>query len=73
MKPAAHMIADFRTSRGIKQVHVAQKTGISAGRLSAIERGRMRVSADEFLQIVTLGFGMTPQNFFDLEVSENET
>lgn len=72
MKPAAQMVRDYREARGITQVYIGKRTGISPRRLSQIETGLIRMTADDFLNIITNGFGITPQIFFDNQLSENE-
>lgn len=72
MKPVNQMIRDFREVRGITQVHVAKKVGIDSKRLSQIETGLIRLTADEFLKICLYGFEVTPQKFFDELLSNNE-
>lgn len=73
MREIRVMLRDYREKRGVTQTFVAIKAGISAGRLSALETGNIRLSADEFLQICTQGLETTPQKFFDEEFHENES
>lgn len=70
MKTATEMIRDYRISHGIIQKHVAQKAGIPAAKLSAYEKGNVRLPADEFMNIVVNGFGMTMEDFLK-EQGEN--
>lgn len=72
MKPAAQMIRDYREARGVTQTHIGKRTGINPKRISQIETGLIRVTADEFLKIIVEGFEVTPQFFFDDQLSENE-
>lgn len=72
MKAVNQMLRDFREVRGVTQVHVAKKAGIDSKRLSQIETGLIRLTADEFLKICLYGLEVTPQNFFDEQLSENE-
>lgn len=72
MKPAAQMIRDYREARGVTQTHIGKRTGINPKRISQIETGLIRVTADEFLKIIVEGFEVTPQIFFDDQLSENE-
>ena len=72
MKPAAQMIRDYREARGVTQTHIGKRTGINPKRISQIETGRIRVTADEFLKIIVEGFEVTPQIFFDDQLSKNE-
>lgn len=72
MKTAAQMVRDYRKERGITQVHISKATRITASRISNIETGLSRMTADEFLNIIINGFNTTPQLFFDNQVSETE-
>lgn len=73
MKTAAQMVRDYREARGITQTHIAKQTGINPKRVSQIETGYTRLSADDFLKIIVDGFGVTPQIFFDDQLSKNES
>ena len=55
MKPAAQMIRDYREARGVTQTHIGKRTGINPKRISQIETGLIRVTADEFLKIIAEG------------------
>ena len=44
-------LRDLINQNGIKQSHIAQKTGISADTISKILNGDRRILADEFLTI----------------------
>jgi len=72
LKPASQMVRDFREKRGVTQTHVAKQAGITPQRLSQIETGLIRLTADELFKIVTKGFGVSLLIFFDEELSENE-
>lgn len=72
MKTVAQMVRDYREERGITQIHISKATGITPRRMSRLETGLSRMTADEFLSIVINGFGITPQLFFDDQLSENE-
>lgn len=72
MKKVYQMMRDYREKRGITQTHVAKQAGINPKRISQLETGLVRLTADEFLHICLDGFGVTPQNFFDDQLSENE-
>lgn len=41
------------SEKGIKQVYIAQKTGITTDNISKILKGNRRILADEFLKICT--------------------
>lgn len=72
MKTAAQMVHDYRKARGITQVHVGTRAGMTGQKVSAYETGLVRLPADEFLRIIVDGFGVTPQIFFEDQFSENE-
>ena len=72
MKKVYQMMRDYREKRGITQTHVAKQAGINPKRISQLETGLVRLTADEFLHICLDGFGVTPQIFFDGQLSENE-
>lgn len=63
MKKVYQMMRDYREQRGITQTHVAKQAGINSKRISQLETGLIRLTADEFLQICIHGFGVTPQIF----------
>lgn len=72
MKKVYQMMRDYREKRGITQTHVAKQAGINPKRISQLETGLVRLTADEFLHICLYGFGVTPQIFFDDQLSESE-
>lgn len=72
MKKVCQMMRDYREQRGITQTHVARQAGINPKRISQLETGLVRLTADEFLHICLNGFGVTPQIFFDDQLSKNE-
>ncbi len=72
MKQVHQMMRDFREKRGITQTHVGKQSGIDPKRISQLETGLVRLTADEFLKICIDGFGVTPQKFFDEQLSKNE-
>ena len=45
---------DYIEENGIKQIHIAQKTGMSADTISKILNGNRRILADEFLLICSV-------------------
>lgn len=45
------IIAKIRISKGIKQIFVSQKTGISQAKLSLAEKGKRKLSNEEFSAI----------------------
>ena len=63
MKKVDQMMRDYREKRGITQTHVAKQAGINPKRISQLETGLVRLTADEFLHICLDGFGVTPQIF----------
>lgn len=72
MKPLYETLREYRESKGITQVHIARKTGKTAQRISALEKGAIKLSADEFVEICEKGFEVSPQIFFSENVSKNE-
>lgn len=72
MKPMHIMIREYREDHGITQTYIAKRIGTHPKRLSALEAGTIRLTADEFLRICIDGFGITPQNFFDYQFPETE-
>ena len=44
---------EYVTENGIKQIHIAQKTGLSPDTVSKILNNNRRILADEFLLICT--------------------
>lgn len=72
MKKVYQMMRDYREKHGNTQTHVAKQAGINPKRISQLETGLVRLTADEFLHICLDGFGVTPQIFFDDQLSENE-
>lgn len=72
MKKVYQMMRDYREKRGITQTHVAKQAGINPKRISQLETGLVRLTADEFLHICLDGFGVTPQIFFDDQFSKSE-
>lgn len=71
-KPVYQMMREYRESTGMTQTHVAKKTGKAAQRISALENGSIRLTADELVDICVNGFGITPSNFFSIALSEIE-
>ncbi len=72
MKSASEMVRDYREKHGLTQTHIAQSLGVRPQRISAYETGLIKIPADDFLKIIVDGFGITPQNFFDEQLSKNE-
>lgn len=66
MKAVNDMLRDYRTSHGIKQTFIEKKIGIPPGTLSALENGRVRITADMLVKICVVGFGVTPQIFLPI-------
>jgi len=72
-KPVYQMMREYRESIGTTQTYIAKKTGKAAQRISALESGSIRLTADEFVEICLNGFGITPAIFFNNVFSENES
>ncbi|MBP2626313.1 MAG: Helix-turn-helix domain [Firmicutes bacterium] len=65
----------YRESIGLKQNFVENKAKMSQKRLSAIENGQVKLSADEFEHICIYGYEVNPTIFFNDEFldSKNKT
>ena len=72
MKKVHQMMRDYRESKGVSQSHIARKTGKTSQRISALENGNIRLTADEFVDICVNGFEISPAIFFTIALSENE-
>lgn len=55
----------YRISHGIKQKYIAEQTGKSKSRISALETGRIKLTADEFEEICIRGLKVNPIIFFN--------
>jgi len=64
MKKVCEMLREYRENKGITQSFIAQKLGKSVSRISAIERGGIKLTADEFVEICILGYEVNPAIFF---------
>lgn len=63
MKQLHELIRDYRKSKGISQVYIAEVTGIDNKRISNIETGRVKLKAEEFILICEKGLGVSPSFF----------
>lgn len=74
MKPVYQQLREYREARGITQTHIAKKTGKTVQRISAIETGGIRLTADELVELCLTGYEISPAKFFaeDFLVSENK-
>lgn len=63
MKPAYQMLREYREARGITQTHIAKKTGKTVQRISALETGGIRLTADELVELCLTGYEVSPANF----------
>ncbi len=74
MKPVYQLLREYREARGITQTHIAKKTGKTVQRISALETGGIRLTADEFVELCTNGYEINPANFFTevFSISENK-
>lgn len=66
------LMREYRESKGISQSHIARKTGKSSQRISALENGNIRLTADELVEICIKGFEISPAIFFTTMFSKNE-
>ena len=64
MKTVREMMREYREAHGMTQRFVERRIGANLGRISALETGVVRLTADEFLDICVRGFGISPQIFF---------
>lgn len=62
----------FIDENGIKQVTVAQKTGISAVTFNAIMNGKRTLYADD-LRDICLALNVSPELFIDVKSVKNHT
>lgn len=72
MKPIHLRVREYRESKGVTQTHIAKKTGKTVQRISALETGGIRLTADEFEELCVKGYEVDPGIFFTKEFSENE-
>lgn len=72
MKPVYQLLREFREARGITQTHIAKKTGKSVQRISALEIGSIRLTADELVELCVSGYEVSPASFFAESLSANE-
>lgn len=72
MKPVYQRLREYRESKGITQTHIARKTGKSIQRISALETGGIRLTADEFVELCVNGYEVSPAIFFTNEFSKSE-
>ncbi len=58
-------LKNYRQSKGVKQSYIAEKTGKTKQRISALENGHTKLTADEFEEICRKGLEINPAIFFD--------
>ena len=73
MKPVYQRLREYRESKGVTQTHIAKKTGKTIQRISALETGGIRLTADEFVELCVNGYEVSPAIFFAEEFSKIET
>lgn len=73
MKPVYQQLREYREAHGITQTHIAKKTGKTVQRISALETGGIRLTADEFVELCVTGYEISPAIFFteNISISEN--
>lgn len=59
---------EYVTKNGIKQVYIAQKTGLTADTVSKILNGNRRILADEFL-LICMALDIDPNIFRENKAS----
>jgi len=64
MAPLYQRLRQYRESKGITQTYIARKTGKTTQRISALESGGIRLSADEFVELCIKGYEINPAIFF---------
>ncbi|MEI6580101.1 MAG: helix-turn-helix transcriptional regulator [Eubacteriales bacterium] len=62
----------YRLANGVTQTHVAKMMQMSVKKLNAIEKGRIKLSADLFLEVCKTGLKIDPASFFANEVLESK-
>jgi transcriptional regulator with XRE-family HTH domain len=72
MRPLCQKLREYRESKGITQTYIAKKTGKTPQRISALESGGIKLTADEFAELCIKGYGINPAIFFIGEFSKNE-
>lgn len=72
MRPLCLELREYRERRGITQTFIARKTGKTSQRISALELGKIRLTADEFVELCVKGYGISPGIFFANKFSKNE-
>ena len=72
MKPVYQQLREYREEHGITQTHIAKKTGKTVQRISALETGGIRLTADEFVELCVIGYEISPAIFFTEVFSFNE-
>lgn len=65
-------IKEYRIKHGLVQKYVAEQSGMSGQRLSAIEKGTLKLSADELENICFNGLKISPAIFFTNQFLENK-
>ena len=63
MKPVYQQLREYREARGITQTHIAKKTGKTVQRISALETGGIRLTADELVELCLTGYEISPAIF----------
>ena len=64
MIPVYQRLRQYRERKGITQTYIARKTGKTRQRISALESGGIRLSADELEELCIKGYGVNPSIFF---------
>lgn len=64
MIPVYQRLRIYRESKGITQTYIARKTGKTTQRISALETGGIRLTADELEEICIKGYEVNPSILF---------
>jgi Helix-turn-helix. len=61
-------IREYRITHGLLLKYVAESSGISMQRYSLMERGGLKMSVDDFVNICKKGLNVDPSIFYNNEV-----
>ena len=68
----AQMLKQYIEENGLKKGYVAERSGMTMLKFSAILNNRHGLSADDFVLICEKGLGIKPSKFFTYKFSKNE-
>ena len=70
--PVYEKVRDYIDEKGLKQVVVARKSGISKATFNAIMNGKRTLYADD-LRAICLALNVSPEEFIDVKGTCNNT